>query len=157
MTGDTLPYPEPGRETYTGGHNPSRTSTDRALDEASSGRARAVRDEVERIVGQAGRRGVTVSEVVDDERVAVHHGSASGALSNLHKTGRIVRLDETRARCHVYVLDQWVEDRPLAPFIGYDRRDPAARRTLDYLLDQRDAGAALVSVDVVLDLLGSTR
>jgi hypothetical protein len=36
-----------------------------------------------------------------------HHGQASGALSNLHKTGHILRLVETRNKSHVYVLPEW--------------------------------------------------
>jgi predicted nucleic acid-binding Zn ribbon protein len=37
------------------------------------------------------------------EITGLHHGTASGVLSVLHKTGRIARLKETRNGCKVYV------------------------------------------------------
>lgn len=40
-----------------------------------------------------------------------HHGTASGALSVLHKDGRIARLSVTRNRCKVYVLPEHVQGR----------------------------------------------
>lgn len=45
-----------------------------------------------------------------------HHGQASGALSNLHKTGHIVRLKETRDKSHVYVLPEWTMFRDTEAF-----------------------------------------
>lgn len=41
----------------------------------------------------------------------VHHGSASGALSNLHKSGDIARLAQMRDRNKVYVLGRYVAGR----------------------------------------------
>ena len=37
------------------------------------------------------------------EITGLHHGTASGVLSVLHKVGRIARLKETRNGCKVYV------------------------------------------------------
>lgn len=45
-----------------------------------------------------------------------HHGQASSALSVLHKTGHIVRLKETRDKCHVYVLPEWTMFRDTEEF-----------------------------------------
>lgn len=42
------------------------------------------------------------------------HGSASGALTRLHKAGRCARLRERRERCYIYVLPEWVEDRGIS-------------------------------------------
>ena len=56
-----------------------------------------------------------------------HHGTASGALSTLHKSGRLARLAETRLPpggrrgCKVYVLPEWVEGRETEPH-GFARR-----------------------------------
>jgi hypothetical protein len=41
----------------------------------------------------------------------LHHGTASGVLSVLHKTGRIARLKESRNGCKVYVGLNWVQNR----------------------------------------------
>jgi hypothetical protein len=48
----------------------------------------------------------------------MHHGQASGALSVLHKEGRIARLTERRNRCAVYVLPEYVQGRETSPHGG---------------------------------------
>jgi hypothetical protein len=59
--------------------------------------------------------GVTWWELAD--HYGWHHGVASGALSTLHKDGRLDRLTETRVApggrrgCKVYVLPEWVLHR----------------------------------------------
>jgi DNA-binding MarR family transcriptional regulator len=47
-------------------------------------------------------------------RTEMHHGTASGVLSVLHKAGVIVRLKETRDRCAIYVLPEYTENRAIA-------------------------------------------
>lgn len=61
-----------------------------------------------------GPRGVTVAEL---RRLlpAQHHGSISGALSNLHKARRIACLVDQRDRCHIYVGLDYVRDRETRP------------------------------------------
>jgi hypothetical protein len=55
------------------------------------------------------------------DRYGWHHGIASGALSTLHKDGRLARLTETRVApggrrgCKVYVLPEWVGGRDTEP------------------------------------------
>lgn len=61
-------------------------------------------------------RGATWKEL--SEQTGWHHGTASGALSVLHKTGRISRLTEVRNRCKVYVLPEWVNGRDTEPHRG---------------------------------------
>lgn len=56
-----------------------------------------------------GARGVTAREL--GEHMNTHHGSASGALSNLHRKGKLVRLQERRDRQSVYVLPEYVRRR----------------------------------------------
>lgn len=61
-----------------------------------------------------GNWGWTVAEVrhaIPDE----HHGTISGALSNLHQKGLVARLKERRSRCQVYVVPEFVGDRETAP------------------------------------------
>jgi len=151
MSDPTLPYPEPGGQTYTSGHNPAETSTSRALDEAADGTSSRRADEVAWLVHLEGPHGLTCSEVV--ARTNLHHGQASGALSNLHKAHRLERLVETRGRGHVYVSPGMAHGRDLAPFRGYERSGASTSRLVEYLRDLESTGVDVVSIDVVLDLL----
>ena len=45
-----------------------------------------------------------------------HHGSTSGALSNLHKAGVILRLADTRNRCAIYVTPDCVQGRETSAY-----------------------------------------
>lgn len=60
-----------------------------------------------------GRYGVTWREVSD--RLGVHHGTASGALSALHKAGHLARLTTARHGCKVYVLPSLISGRDTEP------------------------------------------
>ena len=57
----------------------------------------------------AGKDGIIVTEV--RSKMENHHGSVSGALSNLHKSGKLARLAEKRDRCKIYVLPEFVDGR----------------------------------------------
>jgi hypothetical protein len=54
-------------------------------------------------------QGATWKEIADE--LGLHHGSASGVLSVLHLTGKIERLAESRNRCKIYVLPEYVAGR----------------------------------------------
>jgi hypothetical protein len=110
-----LPYPDAvtGR---TGGHSGSDTSAERARGEATSGAATRRQRLVLYLLRQANTQGLTWREL--SASTGQHHGQASGALSNLHKMGRIARLVKRRGRCHVYVLPEYVNDRPTEPHGG---------------------------------------
>jgi hypothetical protein len=90
--------------------------------------ARAEQARVRRLVELRGTVGVTWKEVADT--LATHHGAASGALSNLHEKGWVVRLTEKRDRCAVYVTPEYVDGRPVAP----------RRSQRDRYSEGRDAG-----------------
>lgn len=62
---------------------------------------------------EQGERGVTARELGD--HLGTHHGSASGALSNLHRKGELLRLTERRGGQSVYVLPAHQQGRPLVP------------------------------------------
>jgi hypothetical protein len=68
------------------------------------------------MLDRSGASGATAKEVVVYLKThfdpGSHHGSASGALSALHKAGRIARLTLRRDRYHVYVLPEYVHGRP---------------------------------------------
>lgn len=120
-----LPYPDAwsGR---TSGWSGSDTSHERAAGDDADGttkrRQRAVLDSLAR----AGQYGRTWRELGAD--LSLHHGQASGALSALHKSGRIARLDARRSRCKVYVLHVCVVDRPTEPFGGRRKTPPGTLR-----------------------------
>ena len=79
-----------------------------------------------------------------------HHGQASGALSNLHKSGHISRLHETRDNSHVYVLPEWIMFRPTQEF---GRKQTAAPKEVDlsqlgnqYVYETPSGGQVLVTI-----------
>jgi hypothetical protein len=98
----------------TSGWSGNATSRDRAREDdhggATARRQAVVLDELLRV----GPHGYTWNELA--HRTGMHHGQASGALTVLHKTGRIVRLTEKRNRCRVYVHPGFVDGRETEPY-----------------------------------------
>ena len=90
-----LPYNE------TSGHSGTDTSRERALHADRSGRTALRQAQALNLLSQRKMAGLTWKEF--SEITGLHHGTASGVLSVLHKTGRIARLKETRNGCKVYV------------------------------------------------------
>ena len=93
----------------TDGWSGSDASHERASIEALTGTAGRRRQEVWNYVRMSGLRGVTWAEVAD--AMNLHHGQATGALSNLHKAGKIVRLREKRGKSSIYVLPHAADGR----------------------------------------------
>jgi hypothetical protein len=104
--GAVLPY------AGTSGHSGSDTSRERAERRDASGRTARSQQQIVSALRAAGSRGVTVGEM--RERSIDHHGTVSGALSNLHKSGSISRLVERRNKCAIYVLPEHVDGRETA-------------------------------------------
>jgi len=61
-----------------------------------------VADRTVQLVAATGTRGMTVKELCRKARV--HHGQASGALSRVHRQGRVVRTTTYRDGCATYVV-----------------------------------------------------
>lgn len=118
----SLPYPEPDG-TSTGGWSGSDTSKERAVTEATDGTLQKRQLQVLTLLHQRKWSGATWKEVAGVLRL--HHGQASGALSNLHKAGRVARLTHKRRKCAVYVHPDFVDGRPTAP---YGRRKPGTEQ-----------------------------
>jgi hypothetical protein len=93
----------------TEGYAGSDTSKAQAQADAVSGVASKRQRYVLIMAARAGEKGITVAELRDQ---SLHHGRISGALSVLHKEGRLSRLTEVRDHCKVYALPQYVGDRP---------------------------------------------
>jgi hypothetical protein len=122
--------------TYTGGWSGSDASRDRVEREERTGRARHRREQVLKVVRLAGLDGMTVHEV--ERALTIGHGHASGALSNLHKAGRLECLKERRGGQHVYVLPHAVNGRLTRPF----GRSKAAKPLVE-VFAAADASAAV--------------
>lgn len=105
-----LPYADAltGRSS---GWSGSETSAERAHRRDADGDTERLQRRVLGYVAATGEFGATI----DDLRKAFpdhHHGSLSGCLSNLHKSGHVARLTDTRNHCKIYVTPRWVADRP---------------------------------------------
>jgi imidazolonepropionase-like amidohydrolase len=114
LTTDAPTLPDLGHTPYAGtsGHTGSTASQERAVNADLSGRTRARQAAALRLLTYAGADGLTWAEIA--AATDWHHGTASGTLSVLHKTGAIARLTERRNRSSVYVLPRWVRGRETA-------------------------------------------
>ncbi len=107
----------------TSGYSGSDTSYARAVEADRSGTTKLRQQSVLELLKHNNYYGMTWKDV--SEQLDLHHGSASGTLSVLHKAGEILRLKETRDKCKVYVLSQYRNDRPAEAYGGkrVNRRD----------------------------------
>ena len=92
---------------YAGGHGHSGTDTSKARADRGLGKSQAA---VANVVHNARGRGATVAEL-RGMLSSMHHGTISGALTELHKVGVLSRLVEKRGRCHVYVIPEYINGR----------------------------------------------
>ena len=106
MNETVLPY------AGTSGWSGSETSKNRAISADESGLTTQRQKETLLELRYASRTGLTWKELAT--LANLHHGQASGVLSVLHKAGKIERLKATRGKCAIYVLPEFVHDRPTA-------------------------------------------
>jgi len=85
----------------TSGWSGTDTSKARAQHDDDSGLTGARQRQTLDLLDDADTVGLTWKELA--EETGWHHGTASGVLSVLHKTGHVARLTQTRDRCKVYV------------------------------------------------------
>lgn len=111
----------------TSGWSGSQTSRQRANSADSNGLTSKRQRDVTHLLRQAGEQGLTWNEL--GQKMGLHHGSASGLLSVLHKTNVIRRLNETRNRSQIYVLPEYVYGRATSPY----RPNVSARLLVDIL------------------------
>jgi hypothetical protein len=132
-----LPYA--GTEGFAGSETSKQAAADAVIHGTASKRQRYVLI----LAGRAKERGITVAELRD---ASLHHGRVSGALSVLHKVGKLARLTETRGRCKVYVLPEYVNDRPTEKHGVVHKADKdtlLAADRVDAFLHRYDDDAAL--------------
>lgn len=96
----------------TSGWSGSESSRMRAIEEDKNGTTANRQQETLNYLFDSGVIGMTWKELSD--QTGWHHGSASGVLSVLHKEGLIVRLQEKRNRCAIYVQERYVKGRQLS-------------------------------------------
>lgn len=85
------------------------SSEDRARSQDAGGVTALRQKQTLAVLADAKAGGTTWKELSD--LTYWHHGQSSGALSTLHKAGRISRLALRRKRCAVYVLPMYVNGR----------------------------------------------
>jgi hypothetical protein len=127
MTAEPLtPYPDV--DGATSGWSGGASSRDRARRRDASGQTATLQSRVVSMVAATGRYGLTCGEV--EAALAMGHGSVSGALSNVHKGGRLARLTERRNGQEIYVSPRYVDGRELAPYRPNraNRKTPRKRR-----------------------------
>lgn len=93
----------------TSGWSGSDTSRERAEQADKDGTTSARQAAVLAALEVAGARGLTWAELASD--FGWHHGTASGALSVLHKDGQIARLQERRGRMKIYTALRHINGR----------------------------------------------
>lgn len=112
-------------EDANSGYSGSETSEARARAADADGTTARRQAQVLDLLARQRADGLTWKDV--STALDVHHGGASGVLSVLHKVGRIARLTETRGRCKVYVLPEYVGERICEPHGRRGKGAQAAR------------------------------
>lgn len=98
----------------TSGWSGSETSRERAARADKTGATGANQKRTLSLLQFSTRGGLTWREL--SSITGWHHGTASGALSVLHKAGIIARLSERREKCAVYVALDYVDGRETQPY-----------------------------------------
>lgn len=138
----------------TSGFSGSATSEERARREDSDGTTTQRQLAAINYLKWRGVGGGTWREFA--EYADLHHGQASGVLSVLHKSGRIVRLKERRNRCAVYVTADNTAGRDVDEYRQTITRTQIREHlaTLEELLDERRYQTARMFVDALRQELG---
>ena len=153
MTNSEMPYlPYAG----TSGHSGSETSKARAILADRSGETRDRQQRTLFFLERYGRQGLTWKEL--STVTNWHHGTASGVLSVLHKSGKIARLKDQRGKCKIYVLPAFIDGRAIEkPTIKRNSRDQIIREIQAFAGDYGHSinGRDVVIVDQLLTFLGN--
>jgi hypothetical protein len=146
----SLTYPE-ADGTSTTGHS----GTDTSAAQARSPKRAKAQQIVLAYLTRREVRGATVAEL-RQWYPSMHHGSISSALTNLHRDGRLARLEEKRDRCHVYVVPEFANGRATQPAVrvaggrnkagAQGQPTPSEPQTDDLERRVRDADTALAAM-----------
>lgn len=98
----------------TAGWSGTDTSKDRAMTNLRTGKEYNNQQKALVLIKQAGRLGLTWKELSD--KTGMHHGTASGVLSVLHKSGAILRTTGVRNKSKVYMDIAFTDDVRHEPY-----------------------------------------
>jgi hypothetical protein len=128
------------------GHSGSETS--KTASKKAAGRS----EQVLKLVTDHGENGATTGELEYITRAG--HGAISGALTRLHRSGNIVRLQRRRNGKQVYVAPQFAGDEeqsPYRPNVAYrDGYKKPMALDVDELPTQEQFIRALSAAEVVM-------
>lgn len=93
---------------------PGWSGSDTSREAAQHPRVASTQDRVLNLVHLRGYYGITQQEV--SAALNVGHGSASGALTRLHKSNHIVRTTTRRNRQQVYFAPEYATGHTLSPY-----------------------------------------
>jgi hypothetical protein len=110
-----LPYSTAGWYPGGSGSAGSETSAEREHREDTGGITGQRQAEVYNFIRACGPKGATVGDVEDVFHV--HHGVASGALTRLHRAGKLERLAEARNGMHIYVTPGYAQGRARSRYV----------------------------------------
>ena len=99
----------------TSGWSGSSTSREHAERNDSSGRTETRQSLALQELRRRGWHGATSAEV--GAVLGIPHQSYSAVMSVLHKEGLVARLQDRRGGREIYVLPQYVGDRPTSPYL----------------------------------------
>ena len=111
----------------TAGWSGTDTSKERAMINLRTSREYNNQQKALALLKQVGSQGLTWKEL--SEQTDMHHGTATGVLSLLHKVGAIIRTTRVRDRCKVYMdiaftdkvmHELYKEKAKLCPHCGLD-------------------------------------
>lgn len=117
MSGEWVPYSEGQQSGHQGAASEDAEPARRKVIDLAADEVRA-----------AEAYGVTWRELADSWDV--HHGVASSALSNAHRSGMIERLAKKRDGCGVYVTPSNVDGRPTIPHRSNKRPKEVTREQI---------------------------
>ena len=132
----------------TSGWSGTDTSRTRALTSDYSGDTLDRQQTVIRLLDSAGFMGMTWKELSD--ATGWHHGTASGALSVLHKGEKISRLSEKRNKCKIYVLEEFVYERATEAHRGNLSGTVGNLQQEKPMMTQEQADALIAGHDVLI-------
>jgi len=98
----------------TAGWSGTETSEDRALYNLRTGKEYNNQQKALILLKESRVNGITWKEL--SEHAGIHHGTASGVLSVLHKAGAILRGNRIRNGCKIYYSIEYSEAIPNEPY-----------------------------------------
>lgn len=135
------------------------TSKDRARAEATSGRSATRQESIVALLRRRGARGATWREASLAIESREHHSGFTSSLSTLHAAGKVAALTEERDHCAVYVLPEYVGERPTQPRAYVRRRAAKPTAAVRAAADRLEKWAGNAEHSLFLDVpdLGDLR